>query len=243
MALPTYIAAGTIAAAAAAAITPALPAGIEANDILLLFCETANQAVTIADAAGGTWTAAPLGGEVGQAGNRVTLFWSRYDGVQTAPTTNAPANHILGIIHAFRGCTTQGEPFLNYSEGVDAVSDTAGVITGHSTYVNNCLVVVAIATSLPDADSTTNFADWANTDLGSVTERSDNTTLAGNGGGLGVATGTKVVGGTYGNTTVTLANAAVKAFVTLGLSDTSGYVLLRTRLGRRSRASHRQKKQ
>jgi len=72
-----------------------------------------------------------------------------------------------------------------YSSGVEATSDTSGSIPGATTTVNNTLVVAAIATSLPDASGTTNFSSWANASLTSVTERTDNTSSSGNGGGLG----------------------------------------------------------
>ena len=52
---PTFVAAGTVASGTGT-ITPALPAGLQANDILLLFVETANQAISITNQNGGTWT-------------------------------------------------------------------------------------------------------------------------------------------------------------------------------------------
>jgi hypothetical protein len=77
--------------------------------------------------------------------------------------------------------------------------------------------VAAIATSLPDGNGTANFSAWANADLGSLTERTDNTANAGNGGGLAVATGTKVVAGAYTSTAVTCGTATTKAMLSVAL--------------------------
>ncbi len=88
---PTYVAAGSVSSGTGA-ITPALPGSLATNDILLLFLETANQAISISNQNGGTWTQvtnSPQG--VGTAGGtsatRLTVFWSRYNGTQGAPTT------------------------------------------------------------------------------------------------------------------------------------------------------------
>src|SRR5688572_12631331 len=61
---PTYIGAGTLAADIIA-VTPALPTAARKGDFLLLTTESANEAMTLSDEAGGTWT------EVGQAGTGV----------------------------------------------------------------------------------------------------------------------------------------------------------------------------
>jgi len=220
---PTFVAAGAVAANAAA-ITPALPAGIATNDILLLFLETRNQAITIANQNGGTWTEvtnSPQGSGTTD-GTRLTAFWSRNNGTQGAPTTSDSGNHQLGRIVAFRGCVTSGNPWDVTAGGVEATADTSGAIPGATTTVANTLVVAAIATSLPDADGTANFSAWTNANLTSVTERTDNTTVTGNGGGLGVVTGVKATAGAYGNTTVTCGTAAVKGMVSIALKPGGG---------------------
>ena len=196
---PTFVAAGTVASGTGA-ITPALPAGLQANDILLLFVETANQAISITNQNGGTWTqvtGSPQGTGTagGTAATCLTAFWSRYNGTQGAPTTSDSGNHQLGRIIAIRGATTSGNPWDVTAGGVEATADTSGSIPGATTTVANTLVVVAIATSLPDASGTANFSGWTNANLSSLTERTDNTVTAGNGGGLGIATGGKATAG------------------------------------------------
>src|SRR3989338_8330599 len=90
---PTFVASGG-QASGTVAITPVMPTGVLQNDILLLFLETANQAITVS---GGTetWTAvanSPQGtGTAGAAGaTRLTVFWARASqNAPTSPTTSA----------------------------------------------------------------------------------------------------------------------------------------------------------
>ena len=223
---PTFVAAGAVAANAAA-ITPALPAGIASNDILLLFLETANEAISIANQNGGTWTEVTnspqgTGSGAGSGATRLTVFWSRYNGTQGAPTTSDSGNHQLGRVVALRGCATSGNPWDVTAGGVDATVDTSGAIPGATTTVANTLVVAALATALPDADGTADFSAWTNANLTSLAERTDNTSSAGNGGGLGITTGVKATAGAYGATTVTCATAAKKGLLSIALKPGGG---------------------
>jgi len=220
-AAPTFVAAGSVASGTGT-ITPALPAGLQTNDILLLFVETANQTVSISNPNGGTWTQVAnspqgTGTAGGTAATRLTAFWSRYNGTQGAPTVSDSGNHQLGQMIAIRGATTSGDPCDVTAGSVEATSDTSGSIPGATTAVGYDLVVLAIATSLPDANGTANFSGWTNGDLTGLTERTDNTTSAGNGGGLAIATGTKTAAGVYGATAVTCANSAVKGLMSIAI--------------------------
>jgi len=220
-AVPTFVAAGAVASGTGT-ITPALPSGIATNDILLLFLETSNQAISITNQNGGTWTEVTnspqyCGTANGTTGARLTAFWSRYNGTQGAPTASDSGNHQLGRIIAIRNAVSSGNPWDVTVGGVEAVDDTSGSIPGATTTVANTLVVTAIATSLPDASSTAKFSGWTNANLTSLTERTDNSVNAGNGGGLGIATGFKATAGAYGNTAVTLANAAYKGMMSIAI--------------------------
>jgi len=223
---PTFVAAGAVATSTGA-ITPALPSGIAANDILLLCLETANQAISISNQNGGTWTAvtnSPQGtGTAGGSGATcLTVFWSRYNGTQGAPTTSDSGNHQLGRIIAIRGAATSGNPWDVTAGGVDTSTGTTGSIPGATTTVTNTLVVAALVTALPDADGTADFSAWTNANLTSLTERTDNTSSQGNGGGLGIATGVKAAAGAYGTTTVTCATGAKKGMLSIALKPAGG---------------------
>jgi hypothetical protein len=233
-ATPTYVAAGAVASGTVA-IAPALPAGIAVDDILLLFLETSNQAISISNSNGGTWTAVAnspqsTGTAAGSTGVRLTAFWSRYNGTQGDPTTSSSGDHQLGRIIAIRGAVASGDPWDITAGGVEAFSDTSGSIPGATTTVANTLVVAAIATALPDSAGTANFSAWTNGNLTGILERTDNTVIAGNGGGLGIVTGVKATAGAYANTTVTCLSTTYKAMMSIALkpggtvSGGAGYI-------------------
>jgi len=214
---PTWVATGAVTHSTAA-ITPALPSGIATNDILLLFVETYNQSVSISNQNGGTW-AQVAGSYQGTTGTRLTVFWSRYNGTQGAPTTSDSGDHQIGRIIAIRrGITAYGTPWDITAGGVEATSDKSGSIPGATTTVANTLVVTAIATSLPDYNYDNNrFSSWVNANLTSLTERVDCSRNSGNGGGLGIATGVRATAGAYGNTAVTLASSATKGMMSIAI--------------------------
>jgi glycoprotein endo-alpha-1,2-mannosidase len=218
---PTFVAAGSVKNGTGS-VNTSLPSGIQTGDILLLFVETANQTSSISNQNGGTWTQitnSPQG--TGTAGStsatRLTAFWSRYNGSQGAPTVADSGNHQLTRIIAIRGAAVSGNPWDVTAGGVESTSDTSGSIPGATTTVGNCLVVTAIATSVPDASGTSNFSSWANSNLASLTERTDNTVNSGNGGGLAIATGVKAAAGAYGNTTVTCGSSATKGMMSIAV--------------------------
>ncbi len=220
MALPTYVAAGA-PSSGVAAITPALPAGIAANDILLMVVETrSNQAIGIANANGGTWTALGSQDVTGTTATRLTVFWSRYNGTQGDPTTTDSGDHQIAYIEAWRGCITTVDPFEGGVGGVDATSDTTLTATGSSTTGPDRIVIVAASRDNDAAGA--HYSGWTNADLANIIERFDDGTIQGNGGGLGVISGEKATSGAYGNTTATLAAATSDAFMAFALIPAGG---------------------
>jgi hypothetical protein len=216
-----FVAAGAVKSGTGS-ISPALPSGIAVNDILLLFVETANQAVSISNQNGGTWAAVTnspqgTGTAGGTTATRLTVFWSRYNGTQGNPTVSDSGNHQLARMVAVRGAVTSGNPWDVTAGGVEATSDTSASIPGATTTVANTLVVVVTAGSLPDASGTSQFSAWTNANLTSLTERTDNSVNSGNGGSLGIATGIKATAGAYGNTAATHANSAVKGMISIAI--------------------------
>lgn len=214
--IPTFVAAGTVASGTAT-VSPGMPAGIATNDILLMFAESANEAISISASGGGTWTEdsnSPqgTGTAAGTSATRLAVYWSRYDGSQTAPTLADSGNHTVGRILAFRGCIASGSPFDVSAGATDGTSNTSGSVPGATTTTDNCLIVGAIANSFdPAANDTAEFSGWTNGALSSVTELTDDGRSAGNGGCIGTFSGGLASHGTYGSTSVTLANAGVKA--------------------------------
>lgn len=220
--LPTFVAAGAVASNAAA-ISPGLPAGLRWGDLLILACETENEAISIANANGGTWTAVntPVGTGVASAADaaRITVFWSRYNVSQGAPTTSDSGDHQLCRMIAVRGAQLTGNPIhVVATESTEATSDTSWVFPGATSTIPNTLVVVTGAGSLPDAAGTAEFGTPTNTDLSQLTERTDNSVTAGTGGSLYIATANKLTAGTWGNTTLTSANNASKAMISFAIA-------------------------
>lgn len=215
MALPTFVAAGT-EAAGTTAVSPGLPAGWAADDIHLLVCETlSGETVTVTDWVAVTDSPQSLGGVT-----RLSVFWRRAVAGDAAPTTAGSSNHIMAQIFGFRGCPTTGNPWDVTSGGTDATSDTALIVPGDTTTVNDCLVVICVSTG---RDSNVDqISGWANLDLANVAERGDAFTNTGGGGGIGVATGEKATAGAYGNTTATLAASDARAFMTIALKPVGG---------------------
>jgi hypothetical protein len=215
-AVPQVRAVGALAQGTGA-ISPGIPSGTLQDDILLLFVETADEFFTVT---GGTetWT------QVADSPQRVTpdtmlsVYWARSSqDTPTGPSVSDSGNHTIGRMIAFSGAITTGNPWEVTSGGTEAVSDTTGSITGDTTTIDDCMIVAAMATDLPDQNDTTSFSGVANGDLASVTERIDNCRNAGNGGCIFAATGELATAGTYGATTVTLEDAAQKAFMTIAL--------------------------
>ena len=206
--IPTYIGASATTFNNANAGVVGLPGSLEANDVLLLVVETANQSVNVTEAgSAGTWTQIPdspqgTGTAAGTTSTALTVFWARYPGTgTTGPTISDSGDHQIAAIHAFRGVATSDDPFDVTSGNIDATSDTSLSATGDTTTVANTLVVIAAALM----DDAQNFGGtWTNADLSSITVRANEGTSAGNDGRLGVVTGKKTTAGAYGATTNTL---------------------------------------
>lgn len=212
---PQFVSAGTVAEGTGA-IVPALPVGIQINDIMLLFVESANEAVSTPSG----WTAvspdSPQGTGTGggTTSTRITVFWRRVTLTESAPTVADPGDHAIGQILAFRGCVTSGDPW-DVTSGDTGASSTSVSIPGDTTTVANCLVVLVVANATDTATPQT--SGYTNADLASLTERVDYNSIIGNGGGFAVVTGTKAAAGAYGATAATLATASVQGRMSIAL--------------------------
>lgn len=218
-----YVGAGD-AAMSAGPITPALPPGILPGDLLILFLETSGPSICVADFNGGTWLALARGvaspQSCGSGGDEVHLtgYYSRYNGIQGAPTTTDSGDHQLGRMVAFRGVVAAGVPWDGVDGTTEAANDTSGYIPGAVTTVPDTLVVAAIATARP-GPSGASFSGWNNSNgLLNVTEHTDDSIFVGNGGSLGIATGEFAPSGeSYGRIRMTLSEPSCKAMLSVAL--------------------------
>jgi hypothetical protein len=223
MAIPTFVNFG-VAATGTTAVSPALPASLLVDDILLLFIETANEAITIPTPNGGTWTEVTgspqgTGTAAGLASTRLTVFWSRYNGTQGAPTTSDSGDHQIAQITAWRGCINTGNPWDVTAGDVLAAASTSVAIPGATTTVNDCLIVAIVSNATDTGTSQT--GTWANASLSGVVERSDVSSTSGNGGGVGCASGGKAIAGAYSATTAVLATSSVQGRLSIALKPAS----------------------
>jgi hypothetical protein len=132
----TFVSAGTEGSAASGNVSPGLPAGIQADDVLVCVYHTSDQtAVTMT----GDWTPV-VQGNGGGTTSRLAVWWHRYNGVSSPSTTvtNAAGQTPIGGIAAFRGCKTSGSPV-----------DVAGTIgTSITTNISHPGVTVVTADSM-----------------------------------------------------------------------------------------------
>ncbi len=197
-----------------------MPAGVLLNDILLLFLETAAEAITVS---GGTETWAEVtnspqstGTAAGASSTRLTVFWARASqNAPTSPATSDSGNHQLGSMVAVRGCITTGNPW-DVTGGNVASTSTTLSLTGVTTTAANCLIVAG-ATS----HGATTVSLESNASLSSLTEQVDTNTSDGNSGSLVIYTGGLAAAGASGTITATFAATSIQGFLTVALKPPS----------------------
>jgi hypothetical protein len=151
---------------------------------------------------------------------RLTAFYRRAVGGDTAPTITDPGDHAVAVIIAVRGCVASGDP-QNVTAGGHANFVNPVVISGATTSLDNCLIVL-ITTDHSANLTLPRWSGWTNADLANLTERVDTAGGSGGsdgGGGLGIATGEKATAGAYGTTAVTNVTGVVgAAYLTIALA-------------------------
>lgn len=216
--VPTFVAKG-IRISGTGNATPALPAGLQANDIILLVVETANETVSapagyanVANSPQGAGT----GGAIGSTG--VSVFWKRHSGSETDPTVLDPGDHQNSQTFGFRGCITTGNPWSNTAGGANITQTTAFSASGPTTSLANELAVIIVCCGL-DA-STAKFTTANNmtgTGLTNLINQEDQSSTSGNGGGIALWTATKATSGTITSLTATANNSTEMSWLIMGL--------------------------
>ena len=210
----TFVSVGALAGSTSG-VTPALPAGFAADDILVLHIEGEGEDAN-ADGQGdfgGTLIASVVSDQNGVAfDTRNTLYWKRSTGSESAPTTDDAGNHTLACISAWRGCVTTGSPidvFQTSSAGGGGPDrDTDVTATGVTTTVANAMIVIAHTSG-----DETLISGWTNANLASITEAFDASSPAGSNGAIHCAYGILVAASASGNTTATLEKSEMDANV------------------------------
>src|SRR5215207_3508153 len=216
---PTVVAIGAVAGGQAGAITPAFPAGIAADDILIGVAESVG-GENYTPPAGWAHVASdgvPVSPVVQGVNTQLTVIWLRYTGSETAASWGDAGNHNMGLIIAIRGCPTVGNPWNVVAPASSATSSTAAAFPGVTTTVADTLILEIIATGTDTA--TGQLAAITNAAYTSITSQMNNWTASGTGGGFALLSGVKATAGPTGSSTGTLGTAATKAYMTLAMAN------------------------
>jgi hypothetical protein len=233
MPMPSVYAVGAVASSTGVAITPGIPAGTDANDVLILLHEM-DPVLNAAALGAVTGFAEVLNSPSSQTGGlptRLTVRWHRATGPESG-TVSCPAvtNHQVARIIGVRGCVASGNPWNQTAASLESVSDTSVSIDGLTTTAIDCLILAAFTTGA-DVASTTHVGTWANASLANVAEQVDNWVASGTGGGIGAATGEMATAGVVSPTTAVLVTANFKAQFCMALQGAAappGHVNIRS---------------
>jgi hypothetical protein len=219
MPIPIVYAVGAAASSTGAIITPGIPAGTVADDVLILLHEM-DPVLSAAALGAVTGYTEVAGSPVSQSGGlptRLTGRWHRATGPESG-TVSVPAvtNHHIARIIGVRGVVTAGNPWNITAGTVQSDTTTTVTWTGVTTTAIDCLILHAVTTGT-DVASTAMISAFTNAGLASITEWVDNWTVSGTGGGIGACTGDKAAMGITGATTATLVTGNFKALFTIAL--------------------------
>lgn len=201
-------------------VTPGLPSGHVANDILLLFVRTANEPISAPTGYTQKGSTQGTGTAAGSAATSLQLFWKRDSGSESAPSVADSGNSTTAQIIAIAGCPTSGDPFDAIDGDVLASASTSVTIPGVTTTEDNALVLVAVANEADSATAQT--SGWSNGTLKALIERADANTTSNNGGGFGVASARMPTAGATGTTSATLATSSVQARIVCAMKSADG---------------------
>ena len=205
-------------ASGTAGLTVGAVASVVADDLILLFAESANQNIAtptgytqVTGSPVSTGTAAAIGGV------RLAVFYRWATGADTTTSVADSGNHTTAIKMAFRGVDTTTPFDATPVTGIKTPASTSASFPGITTATANALIVHASGLDL-DAARTATTGAATNANLTGITERHDQTISGGVGGGLVVVTGTKATAGATGNTTATV-TSTIQVYLTLALRE------------------------
>lgn len=220
---PTVVAVGT-RVTGVGAVSPAWPTH-QANDIGIMYIETAAQAIGILPSGWAHVAGSPFsigtGGDV--AATALTILWRRATTASEATLSIGDSgDHQQARIIVIRGAHTTGNPV--FVLGTNDATGTSVSIPGGTTPSDSCLILAAVSSSLGSASDPVTAASWANTSFlaGSLAEQMNAAVTDGNGGGIGLVSGTKSDTGVVAATTATLTASATQMRVCLAVSPTVG---------------------
>lgn len=201
------------------AVTPALPASMQSNDICVLVATTITAGTVTITATGSItiWTAITGSPVDVTLGEKLYVWWGRWTSGTTGPTVTPGGDHIEAGIGAWRNCLGSGSPIDVSQTGTETVSDTTfSFATSISTTVNGAMCI-AICTTGQDIATNGRFTTMTDGSLTSLAERIDYCTSSGSGGGFALDEGYKATTGVVGTWASTLLVASTKAYISFAL--------------------------
>lgn len=205
-------------ASGTAALSVGAVTGVVANDLILLYVESANQAITtptgftiVPSSPVSTGTAAAAGGV------RLSVFYAFATGADTTTSVADSGDHTNAIKIAYRGVDSVTPFDATSTTGIKTPASTSSSFPSITTVSGNSLIVHASALDL-DAASTATTGTPTNANLTGLIERHDQTVTSGLGGGLVIIDGTKVTAGATGATTATV-TSTIQVYLTSALRE------------------------
>lgn len=201
------------------ALTVAQPSATT-NDLLLLFVESANQAVVTPTGYAIVPGSPQSTGAAGLAGGvMLSVFWKIHSGTEASVAVADSGDHTTAVLASYSGVNT-GTPFSVTAGSVQATATTAMVWPAVTTTQPDAFIILACAQDT-DLASTATSSTAVNAGLTGLVENFDQTVIAGAGGGLVLMSATQTVAGSTGTTTSTGSTAVTHAYLTIALKNPS----------------------
>lgn len=197
-------------------ITPDYPPSLVANDLLLLFVQSNNEAVTTP--AGWTEIGTQTGkGVAGVSGStRLAVYYKVATGAESGTfTVTDTGDHTFAITSAYRGVNV-GAPINSVASS--AMASSASLSWPSVTTTRRDCTIIFARGGGDDAAAADRITAWANATLGAPTERYDSCAASANGGSIGWADGSLSTAGGSGTTTATNAAAWEAEYRTFALN-------------------------
>lgn len=133
------VGAGSLGIVDSGNVTPALPSGVQADDVLLA-CVFSRDNVALSFPGGWTISYEADNGTL----QRITIAWKRAGSSESDPTiTHTGGSTTLARVVAFRGCSTSGSPVLSASSSLGNISSPTASCTGMTPqYVGNAVFML-----------------------------------------------------------------------------------------------------
>jgi hypothetical protein len=182
------------------------------NDVYAVPIETANEAITV-PSGWSEFVNSPqgIGSAASTTATRLTGIWKRAESTTESVFTIADTgSHQVGQGFLIRGCKTTGAPYhITAGDTFGAGGSSVCTVPGLTTTLDDCLVMVMGAYSTDAAVE--QASDFHNASLADLTQWGNCFTASDNGGGVGIAFGSKRTAGAVSATTFTLASSATQA--------------------------------